>query len=71
MIGGLVNSLCLDVIGFVEVLNWKIVGFIGFGGCEIWWENFFLFFDLYLILFYFIIFFLFFDRFVGVCFFYR
>lgn len=67
MTGGPTNSLCLDVTGFAEAPNRKTAGFTGSGGCETWWENFFLLSDSYLILFYFIIFFLPFDRPVGAC----
>lgn len=67
MTGGPTNSLCLDVTGFAEAPNRKTAGFTGSGGCETWWEIFFLLSDSYLILFYFIIFFLPFDRPVGAC----
>lgn len=67
MTGGPTNSLCLDVTGFAEAPKRKTAGFTGSGGCETWWENFFLLSDSYLILFYFIIFFLPFDRPVGAC----
>lgn len=42
MTGGPTNSLCLDVTGFAEAPNRKTAGFTGSGGCETWWENFFL-----------------------------
>lgn len=42
MIGGPTNSLCLDVTGFAEAPNRKTAGFTGSGGCETWWEIFFL-----------------------------
>lgn len=67
MTGGPTNSLCLDVTGFAEAPKRKTAGFTGSGGCETWWEFFFLLSDSYLILFYFIIFFLPFDRPVGAC----
>lgn len=42
MTGGPTNSLCLDVTGFAEAPNRKTAGFTGSGGCETWWEIFFL-----------------------------
>lgn len=39
---GPTNSLCLDVTGFAEAPNRKTAGFTGSGGCETWWEIFFL-----------------------------
>lgn len=42
MTGGPTNSLCLDVTGFAEAPNRKTAGFTGSGGCESWWEIFFL-----------------------------
>lgn len=42
MTGGPTNSLCLDVTGFAEAPKRKTAGFTGSGGCETWWEIFFL-----------------------------
>lgn len=42
MTRGPTNSLCLDVTGFAEAPNRKTAGFTGSGGCETWWEIFFL-----------------------------
>lgn len=42
MTGGPTNSPCLDVTGFAEAPNRKTAGFTGSGGCETWWEIFFL-----------------------------
>lgn len=42
MTWGPTNSLCLDVTGFAEAPNRKTAGFTGSGGCETWWEIFFL-----------------------------
>lgn len=42
MTGGPTNSLCLDVTGLAEAPNRKTAGFTGSGGCETWWEIFFL-----------------------------
>lgn len=42
MTEGPTNSLCLDVTGFAEAPNRKTAWFTGSGGCETWWEIFFL-----------------------------
>lgn len=64
MTGGPTNSLCLDVTGFAEAPNRKTAGFTGSGGCETWWEIFFLLSDSSdIVLFHYLPF----DRPVGAC----